>query len=209
MVQYAFYYDNSRCTGCKTCVMACKDYKDTALDVAYRKVYDVEGGQWERLDDGSYTTDAFLYHLSYSCGHCDDPACVAACPTTAMHKDKDTGIVSVDTTKCIGCGYCVMACPYNSPKVDRTLGHSVKCDFCQERLAEGKAPICVGSCPLRALDYGTIDELRAKYEGCVGQIYPMPSDDVTRPNVLVKPSPAAESPKAQSGRVTNPKEVLE
>ena len=48
MVQYGFYYDNSRCTGCKTCVMACKDYKDSALDVAYRKVYDLEGGTWEK-----------------------------------------------------------------------------------------------------------------------------------------------------------------
>ena len=55
MVQYGFYYDNSRCTGCKTCVMACKDYKDSALDVAYRKVYDLEGGTWEKQPDDIYT----------------------------------------------------------------------------------------------------------------------------------------------------------
>ena len=55
MVQYGFYYDNSRCTGCKTCVMACKDYKDSALDVAYRKVYDLEGGTWEKQADDIYT----------------------------------------------------------------------------------------------------------------------------------------------------------
>ena len=64
MSQFGFYYDNSRCTGCKTCVMACKDYYDSHLDIAYRKVYDVEGGQWSADEGGAYNTDAFLYHLS-------------------------------------------------------------------------------------------------------------------------------------------------
>lgn len=119
MVQYGFYYDNSRCTGCKTCVMACKDYKDSALDVAYRKVYDLEGGTWEKQADDIYTTDCLFYHLSMACNHCDDPACVSVCPTTAMHKEGKRGLVLVDETKCVGCGYCVMACPYNAPKVSR------------------------------------------------------------------------------------------
>ena len=131
MVQYGFYYDNSRCTGCKTCVMACKDYKDSALDVAYRKVYDLEGGTWEKQADDIYTTDCLFYHLSMACNHCDDPACVSVCPTTAMHKEGKRGLVLVDETKCVGCGYCVMACPYNAPKVSRELGYSVKCNGCE------------------------------------------------------------------------------
>lgn len=207
MVQYGFYYDNTRCTGCKTCVMACKDYKNTALHVAYRKVYDVEGGEWKDQGDGSYTTDCFLYHLSISCNHCDDPACVKVCPTTAMHKDPETGLVLVDKDKCIGCGYCVMACPYNAPKVDRDLGYSVKCDGCKDRVAEGKQPMCVTSCPLRALDFGPIEQLKKDHPGGTDQLYPMPDPSITHPNIVIKPSPAADSPAAETGRVANPKEV--
>ena len=95
MAQYGFFYDNTRCTGCKTCVMACKDYYDSPLDIARRKVYDVEGGQWKGDEGGAYTTDSFLYHLSIGCQHCDNPACVDVCPTTAMHKDPKDGIVKV------------------------------------------------------------------------------------------------------------------
>lgn len=140
MTQYGFYFDSTRCTGCRTCEIACKDYKDLGVDFAYRHVYDCEGGDWQMQSDGTYTQDCFVYHVSLGCQHCDDPACVKVCPTTAMHKDASTGLVSVDEHKCIGCGYCHMACPYNAPKVDREKGHSVKCNGCAERVAEGKTP---------------------------------------------------------------------
>ena len=135
MTQYGFYFDSTRCTGCRTCEIACKDYKDLGVDFAYRHVYDCEGGDWQMQSDGTYTQDCFVYHVSLGCQHCDDPACVKVCPTTAMHKDTSTGLVSVDEHKCIGCGYCHMACPYNAPKVDREKGHSVKCNGCAERVA--------------------------------------------------------------------------
>lgn len=150
MTQYGFYFDSTRCTGCRTCEIACKDYKDLGVDFAYRHVYDCEGGDWQMQSDGTYTQDCFVYHVSLGCQHCDDPACVKVCPTTAMHKDASTGLVSVDEHKCIGCGYCHMACPYNAPKVDREKGHSVKCNGCAERVAEeephlrGRLP---ASCP--------------------------------------------------------------
>lgn len=63
-----------------------------------------------------------------------------------MHKNAETGLVAVDAAKCIGCGYCHMACPYNAPKVDREKGHSVKCDGCSERVASGNQPLCVRAC---------------------------------------------------------------
>ena len=71
MVQYGFYYDNSRCTGCKTCVMACKDYKDSALDVAYRKVYDLEGGTWERRNESLHELEAL--DLGWRLGVAEEP----------------------------------------------------------------------------------------------------------------------------------------
>ena len=101
MTQYAFYFDNSRCTGCKTCELACKDYKDLDQNTAYRKVFDYEGGSWEDKGDGTYETTAFVYHVSMSCNHCDDPACTKVCPTAAMPKDPETGRVPVGADACI------------------------------------------------------------------------------------------------------------
>ena len=138
MTQYAFHFDGTRCTGCKTCEMACKDFKDLTVGTAFRKVYEVTLGTTERDANGCITSSCVSYPLSMSCNHCEDPACTKVCPTTAMHKDAETGLVSVDVDKCIGCGYCHMACPYNAPKVDREKGHSVKCDGCAERVAAGR-----------------------------------------------------------------------
>ena len=159
MTHYAFSFDGTRCTGCKTCEMACKDYKDLDLGVAYRKVYEVTSGETVRDANGCFTSTCTSYPLSLSCNHCDDPACTKVCPTGAMHKDAETGLVSVDADKCVGCGYCHMACPYNAPKVDRSKGHSVKCDGCAERVAAGEKPVCVEACPARALDFGTVEEM--------------------------------------------------
>ena len=139
MTQYGFFFDATRCTGCKTCELSCKDYKNLPVDFSFRHVYEVEGGGWQKDDAGFWTTDSYTYYLSMSCNHCDDPACTKACPTGAMHKD-DNGIVSVDETKCIGCGYCAMACPYDAPTVSKEIGHSAKCNGCAERIAEGMLP---------------------------------------------------------------------
>lgn len=207
MTQYGFYFDSSRCTGCRTCEMACKDYKDLTTEVAFRKIYDCEGGQWEEGADGTYTQHCFVYHVSLACQHCDNPACVKVCPTTAMQKDSETGLVSVDSDRCIGCGYCHMACPYNAPKVHAEKGHSVKCNGCAERVAEGKAPICVDACPLRALDFGPIDELRSKYVG-TDSVPPMPEASYTLPNIVVKECPATALAENEAGLVANILEVM-
>lgn len=206
MTQYAFYFDSTRCTGCRTCEMACKDYKDSSEGIHFRKVYDYEGGTCELDANGICTSSAFVYHVSLGCQHCDDPACVQVCPTGAMHKDADTGIVSVDAGKCIGCGYCHMACPYNVPTVDRTLGHSVKCDGCAERVAEGKNPICVDACPLRALEFGPVEEVSGMGE--VADIAPLPPAHYTSPNLYIKATPDAQPADAREGIVANPVEVM-
>ena len=207
MVQYGFFFDNARCTGCKTCMMACKDYNDLNLEIAFRKVYDYEGGTWKEEAGGTYSCDSWVYHVSLSCQHCENPACVANCPTTAMHKDKETGLVSVDATKCIGCGYCAMVCPYNAPKVDRKVGHSMKCHGCSERVEQGLKPICVGACPLRAIEFDTFDALKKAHPGAVSGIAPMPDPGITNPHILINPCDAAKEPGDTTGRVSNPKEV--
>lgn len=209
MTEYGFYFDSARCTGCRTCEMACKDYKDTDVDFNYRKVYDVEGGECSVDENGAVSNMAFCYHVSISCNHCENPACVKVCPTGAMHKDETTGLVSVDDSKCIGCGYCHMACPYNAPKVNREKGASVKCDGCADRVADGLDPMCVAACPLRALDFGDMSELESKYaDAKVADIAPLPSKGYTNPHLLVKECRDARPSGDDTAKVSNVSEVM-
>ena len=96
MTQYGFYFDSSRCTGCKTCELVCKDYHDLGPDILFRRIYDFEGGSWEKTSEGAWNKTAFNYHLAISCNHCDNAACVENCPTGAMQKDEETGLVNSD-----------------------------------------------------------------------------------------------------------------
>lgn len=83
--QYGFFIDSSRCTGCKTCELACKDYKDLTPEVSFRRIYEYAGGDWQE-DNGVWHQNVFAYYLSISCNHCEDPACTKVCPSGAMHK---------------------------------------------------------------------------------------------------------------------------
>lgn len=206
-MQYGFHFDSTRCTGCKTCTVACKDYHDQTQKFAYRKVYEISGGDWVEGEDGAWSNSVYTYLVSANCGHCDDPACTHVCPTGAMHKDGETGLVGVDATRCIGCGYCAMACPYGNPKVDRDKGHSVKCDGCIDRVREGKNPICADACPLRAIDFGPIDELRRRF-GTLDELFPLPAASYTHPNLVITPPTQTTVAAASEPQIVNTKEVL-
>lgn len=208
-MQCGFHFNAYRCTGCKTCVLACKDAHDLPNDVSFRQVYEFGGGSWTRHEDGSLSQDTFTYHVSVACNHCSRPACAQVCPTGAMHKD-ERGLMSVDTQRCIGCGYCALSCPYRAPKVDRNVGHSVKCDGCTERVAEGLAPICVEACPLRVLDFGPVEDLVARY-GSVHEIPPLPEASATSSNLVVTPPVCLEKDPQrvrEEGAVLNIREIV-
>ena len=205
MKQYGFYFDSDRCTGCKTCELACKDYKDLGTDVNFRRIYEYTGGNWSQLADGCWHQDVFAYYMSISCNHCSAPACTKVCPTGAMHKNED-GFVIVNEEICIGCRYCHMACPYDAPQYDAQKGHMTKCDGCYSRVKAGQKPICVDACPLRALDFAPIDELRVKY-GDQASIAPLPPADITYPNLVVKPNKNSRPSGDTSGFLGNPREV--
>ena len=207
MAQYGFHYDGTRCTGCKTCMLACKDYHNLPDDVAFRQVYEYGAGSWVRDGNSAWKTDCFAYYVSNACCHCDDPVCMRVCPTGAMHKDADMGLVSVDVRRCIGCGYCALSCPYRAPSLDRRAGHSVKCDGCKDRVAQGKKPICVEACPLRALDFGDIEQLRSDF-GDVAEIAPLPDSSATRPNIVITQPAAACADVAGDGAVLNRYEIV-
>ncbi|MGC6324855.1 DMSO/selenate family reductase complex B subunit [Pasteurella multocida] len=204
-VQYGFYFDSDRCTGCKTCELACKDYKDLDTNVNFRRIYEYAGGDWQQQANGCWQHNVFAYYLSISCNHCDNPDCVSVCPTGAMHKTED-GFVIVNEAICIGCRYCHMACPYDAPQYDAMKGHMTKCDGCHSRILEGKKPICVDACPLRALDFAPIDELRKTY-GDLAAIAPLPSSEHTAPNLVIKTNKNARPTGDTTGFLANPREV--
>lgn len=201
--QYGFFIDSSRCTGCKTCELACKDFKDLGPEVSFRRIYEYAGGDWQE-DNGVWHQNVFAYYLSISCNHCDDPACTKVCPSGAMHKRED-GFVVVDEDVCIGCRYCHMACPYGAPQYNAEKGHMTKCDGCYSRVAEGKQPICVESCPLRALEFGPIEELRQKH-GTLAAVAPLPRAHFTKPNIVIKPNANSRPTGDTTGYLANPEE---
>lgn len=205
-MRYGFFFDSSLCTGCKTCVLACKDYHDLSAHETYRRVFDYEGAAdtWQKDNDGAWHQSVFMYHLSLSCNHCNNPICVFVCPTGAMHKEED-GAVCVNKKVCIGCGYCAMACPYRAPFVSEETHTSTKCDGCIDRVRAHQDPICVSACPLRAIECGDIERLRSKY-GSTSSIAPMPPSD-TAPNIVIRTTDAVRPVGDRVGYIANPCEI--
>ena len=201
-VQYGFFIDTTKCTGCKTCHVTCKDDNDLPLGVKWRRVYEYAGGNWSKNADGSFKNSVFSYYTSIGCNHCSHPVCVKACPTGACHKRQKDGLVHIDQSVCIGCRSCERACPYDAPQFDSNRGVMTKCDGCYDRIAEGRKPACVESCTMRALDFGPIDELRAKY-GSTADIQPLPDSSITNPNLVIKTNRLAQ----EGGCIINSFEV--
>jgi anaerobic dimethyl sulfoxide reductase subunit B (iron-sulfur subunit) len=202
--QYAFYFDSSACSGCKACQVACKDKHNLEVGRLWRRVYEVSGGDWQR-QGRAWTTSAFAYNLSLACNHCERPICMEVCPTTAIYKRSD-GIVLIDEGKCIGCRYCSWACPYGAMQYDLNKGKMTKCTFCADELDEGRSPACVVACPLRALEFGDLEDLEAKY-GSLKDVYPMPLPELTQPSLVITPHPNATVAQARQGRIANREEV--
>ncbi len=151
----ALMIDLERCTGCKSCEVACK--------------------QEHRLGPGEYrtkvvwsggATEPGLTFLTVTCQHCERPACLRACPVNpkAIIKDPLTGVVSVNEDRCTGCGECVIACPYSAMGYDAHGHHAVKCDLCADRRAAGQTTACASVCPTRAISFGRRDALIASAE---------------------------------------------
>lgn len=158
-MQLGFYIDQSRCTGCHTCTVACKDWHNIAAGpVSWRRVVTVEKGLYPTV---------FVAFFSLSCLHCAEPTCIPVCPADAISKRQRDGIVVVNHDACLGreaCGLCKEACPYGAPQFGNEDDAKMQmCDLCADRWEEGKKPICVDACPMWALDAGPLDELEAKY----------------------------------------------
>ena len=180
MTRYAMVADLRRCVGCQTCTAACKEANATPPGVQWRRVLDLEVGEYPAVR---------RVFIPTGCQHCDQPPCMEVCPTRATGKRAD-GIVTIDYELCIGCSYCALACPYDARfKVDtaefayglaldseqarldeKRIGVATKCTFCADRLDAGLAvgkvpgvdpeatPVCVNSCIAGALHFGDLDD---------------------------------------------------
>lgn len=204
-MQYGFYINSAKCTGCKTCQVSCKDEKDTNIGIKYRRVYEYGGGNWQQ-NNGLWQNNTFAYYLSIACNHCAEPTCVQGCPTGAMHKRQEDGLVVVDQDVCVGCRYCEMRCPYGAPQFDPQKRVMSKCDGCYERVSQGLKPVCVDSCPQRALEFDDIKVLREKY-GNERDIAPLPDSSLTKPSIVINTHANAKKSGDTVGRILNPEEI--
>ncbi|MES9996051.1 DMSO/selenate family reductase complex B subunit [Desulfovibrio aminophilus] len=205
MKKPSFHVDMNKCTGCKTCMIACMDKNNTNENILFRRVIEYSGGSWVRNADGTYEQNIFSYYVSMACNHCEDPICVKSCPTTAMHKDEN-GIVSVDHNKCVGCRYCELVCPYSAPQIDARLGKMTKCDFCRDYLEQGRPPACVAACPTRALTFGDYETLQKRYGGAQ-TFAPLPDPAITKPRLFLTANKNARQLGSANGKIQNPEEV--
>jgi len=154
-IKYAMLHDETKCIGCNACVDACREVNQVPEGVSRLSI--------ERSEPYGEYPDQFYHFTRHSCEHCEAAPCVTVCPTGAAFIDKETGIVAVNADRCVGCLYCIAACPYEVRFINPVTKAADKCDFCREtNLKQGKQPACVEACPTKALVFGNLKDPKSE-----------------------------------------------
>jgi len=161
MTCQGFIFDLNKCTGCHACQIACTLENQVEWGTNWRQVITFNGNKNPELP---------CFHLSFACNNCMDAPCVKYCPSLAISKDKQSGVVLISDSKCIGCKYCSWVCPFDAPQFNYRSSIMEKCTLCNHRLQENLAPACVVLCPTDALQFGSFS----------GEIFNDPAEGFTR-----------------------------
>ncbi len=151
--QIGWYYNENNCIACRACEAGCKQEFDLPIGVRRRRVIVKEEGTYPNVK---------VRYISTACNHCEEPACLKACPVGAYTKEPEFGVVLHDQKKCIGCKRCMAACPYGAPQFDAAKKKVDKCNLCYHRLKEGLPPACVRTCMGYALWHGKMSDIEAQ-----------------------------------------------
>lgn len=154
MAKYAIVTDINRCVGCMACMVSCKVVNGVPVGSYWNKMLRI--GPSKKADYKN-DHDVEMYYLCVQCQHCEDPECVKVCPTQASHVTAN-GTVQIDKSKCIGCQFCAMACPYNVRYLNETERVVEKCTLCDQITAQGGLPQCVAQCGGRARFFGDLEK---------------------------------------------------
>jgi len=165
--------DLTRCIGCRGCQVACKSWNErktgkTALEGNFTNPKQLNSDTFTRIgfiEQDKADQQPVWSFIKSQCMHCEDPACLSACPVGAFSKTEQ-GAVVYNFGRCIGCRYCMVACPFNIPKYEweSTSPWIRKCTFCADRLADGKVPACIKVCPTTVMFFGPLDEVKKEAE---------------------------------------------
>jgi len=177
--QYRFTFAMDACVGCHSCEVACAEQNATALDEPWRRVGEIEAGQYP-------TTRRF--NLSMACNHCIEPTCLSGCPTNAYEKLAN-GIVTHHAEECVGCQYCIWNCPYEVPVYSAARKVVSKCDLCKPRLEAGQEPACVLACPTRAIGVEPVDVASWRADHAAADAPGLPPSAITLSTTAIRVPP--------------------
>jgi len=169
MAETAIKYDSSKCTACKGCQVACKQWNQLSAPLvaeeyeftkSFQSPLDLAPNTWLIINFSEVDKEVGIdwNFMRNSCFHCTEAACEMACPVGAI-THKESGAVVIDEEKCIGCRYCVASCPFAVPRWDEARNKTYKCWQCFDRTSAERAPACVGICPTGALEFGDRNEM--------------------------------------------------